>query len=125
MTKQLFKDTVRCQANFYLDEYGDAVGRAQFLGNLFDNRPNGAKGQQGFMLYVGEGFVPLAVAVIAWDESDATEAFEQWCLKNGREEELEENTDGEYTYSLVIEPIPWPIVVMPDELIELRERSIP
>jgi hypothetical protein len=108
------EQTRTCNAHFYLDDAGGELSREKFLEELisFD--------QDGYMLYVGAGFMPLRVAVAALSEDDAADIFEDWCRKTGREDEINETEDvpedewGVYDYT--VERIPQPRVVMPVEV---------
>jgi hypothetical protein len=121
----MFDNTKKCNAHFYLDDSGYELSREIFIKELF--RGVEEWDQTGFMLYVGAGYVPLAVAVISWNESDAVSLFEEWARKSDRAEEIGEDEEWlkaceadpdncpEPTYELHIEVIPNPIVRMPGE----------
>lgn len=105
----MFKDTRECNAMFYLDENGHELDVNEFVHENVE--------WHGLMLYVGGGFVPLAVAVLTCDArgfyrpdwGSAASTFEEWCRNNGRLDEIgEDNPDDEYfgEYELVIEEIP-------------------
>lgn len=118
---QLFDDTLRCDAHVYLDSWSSEIKRDEFLAQLLD--------WHGYMLYIGDGYMPFRVAVATTnsyrfhrdgDPSEAVSSFEEWALKH-RPDELEENPDtGEYTYTLAIQPLPKPICVMPMELRDFK-----
>jgi hypothetical protein len=101
-TIPLFDDTKKCNAMRYLNEHGDEITRHEFVHEL--------KEYAGVMLYVGGGYVPLAVAVLTLDsaktrhvdEGAAVEAFEDWCRKNGRADEIGE--DAEYLAKVKADP---------------------
>lgn len=105
-----FKDTNQINAMFYLDDSGQEMERQYFLKELVED-----DGQKGFMLYVGGGYVPLSVAVIHWNESDAVGTFEEWCRNNDRLDEIGEDKDDDDedwgTYELFIETIPEPVII--------------
>ena len=89
---KLFEETKKADAHYYLDDVGLEIDRQELLEEMFNfNQP-------AYMLYVGEGFVPLRVAVVAWNESDAVEVMEDWARKTGRSDEIGE--DDEYHQKL-------------------------
>lgn len=66
-----------------------------------------------YMLYIGGGYVPLAVAVIATNESDAVSAMEEYMRNNNRLDEIGEDDPGaEFfgEYELMIEMVPIDVV---------------
>jgi len=117
MPKQVCDDTLTASADFYLDDTGNEITRKELLEQVRD-------GWYAFMLYVGDGYVPLRVAVLTRsargfhqpDESEAVSIFEEWARNTGRGEEIGEDEDyfaalerGEEPdreYSLQIEIIP-------------------
>ncbi len=121
ITRPSSEDTTKCSASHYVDEMGYEIKRAVFLKSLLD--------YQGYMLYMGDGFAPLTVAVLTVEPahktmddgaSDALSAFEDWCRKTGRLSEIGEDKDdydeGWGSYQYTIERIPTPVVMMPVEV---------
>ena len=105
----MFKETKSCEAMFYLDDSGYEITREAFLSELFCVA--NSYGQHGYMLYVGPGYVPLRVAVISWNESQAVESFEDWCRRTDRQEEINQADEEDAywcEYELLIEVIPVP-----------------
>lgn len=120
----VFEDTKLCKAHFYLDDQGYEITREQLLVAYLYDRSFGAPSLTAYMLYVGTGFVPLTVAVIAREESDAVGAFEEWCRRNDRLGEIhEDDPDSEDwgEYECHIEIIPIPRLVMEAEAGVIRE----
>jgi hypothetical protein len=110
-------DTKNLDAMYYLDDSGDEITREEFLKELF--YATNWMDQKGFMLYVGGGYVPLRVAVISWNESDAHSTFQDWARRVGRLDEISEDDDdaedyGEY--EAFVEVIPQPEIIMGDGL---------
>lgn len=109
---KLFDDTQNVSAMFYLDYSGLQITRREFLQAFrAETRHPSRYDLHGYMLYVGDGYVPLTIAVLAYNESDAIGAFEDWCRRTGREDEIAEDdesiADGyEGEYQLVIQQIP-------------------
>jgi hypothetical protein len=106
----MFDDTKTVNAHFYLDESGHEVLPGEFLHEILD-------GWYGFMLYVGGGFCPLAIAVLTSsargyhgaDLSEAASTFEEWARDTGRLSEIhEDDPDDEYfgQYKAMAEGIP-------------------
>lgn len=105
----MFTDTKLYNAHYYLNDRGAELEREHWVKELFvehylyDNA--------GWMIYVGEGFVPLAVAVIAQTEPDAYDVFGEWCQAVDREEELFDE-DGN-TVPYIIQKCPIPTLEIP------------
>jgi len=71
---------------------------------------------EGYVVYIGDGYVPLTFAVFARSEDDAIETVLDWCRENGRQEDIAEGPDepeesfGEV--QIVTRRIPVPNVVL-------------
>jgi hypothetical protein len=110
-------DTKNLDAMYYLDDSGDEITREEFLKELF--YATNWMDQKGFMLYVGGGYVPLRVAVIAWHESDAFATFEEYARNAGQLGEINEHdvdADNYGEYEAFVEVIPQPEIIMGDGL---------
>ena len=127
-TSHLFQETETCTAHYYIDEMGYELTREEFLAQLLEYR--------GYMLYVGEGYVPLTVAVLTYsarkydkpgEASEAEEAFEEWARRNDRLAEIGEDDktpESEWgQYQCHAEELPCPVILMPAELADLQQRA--
>jgi hypothetical protein len=117
---QVFEDTRKLNASFFLDENGHEITKHEFVHQL--------KEWAGLMLYVGSGNCPLPVAVLTVDdakrrnvdEGSAASAMEEWARNTGRADWIGEDAsyqdklmlDPDNTvpeYELVMERIPYPV----------------
>jgi hypothetical protein len=87
----MYTDTKTATASFYFDDSGKELHKEDWIKEYFIAFHQ--YGQHGYMLYIGDGFVPLTAAVIAYNESDAVETFEEWCRNNNRTDEIGEGED--------------------------------
>lgn len=66
-----------------------------------------------YMFYIGGGFYPLRVAVIATNESDAESAMEEYMRNNNRLDEINEDDPGDElfgVYESFVEEVPVDVV---------------
>ena len=74
-------------AYYYLDEWGHEIEREEFVEQIE------AGYNTGLVLHVGSGFVKLRMAILTFgrDDSSAERAFQDWCRRNDRQDEINEH----------------------------------
>jgi len=108
-------ETKYVDAHFYLDEYGDEIKcKNSFVKYLATEMFAGYMG--GYMIYLGGGYDPLRIAIIARDEENAYEIMEEWCRNTDRLEEINqhinENDEEWGNYESFIQWLPEPVAVV-------------
>lgn len=91
----MFDTTKTLDAHYFLLDGGspDKVGKREWLRTAKRDMGIGrtlgyGQGAHAYMFYIGGGYVPLAVAVLSYSESDAWAIVEQWAIDSGRGDEV-------------------------------------
>jgi hypothetical protein len=92
------------EVHYYLDGYA-----TEYTAEEFSEAMEEPYGQNVYLLYVGGGYCPLTFAVLAYNESDAVSAMEEWCITHNRPEEIglddDETEPGYGEYELHIQTV--------------------
>ncbi|MGZ6281849.1 MAG: hypothetical protein ACXWQ5_01025 [Ktedonobacterales bacterium] len=103
----IFEDTRNIDADHYLEGSREYEDRAAFIAEGF---PAMLDNESVYMVYLGGGYCPLRIAVIASNKSDAIETVEDYMREHDRAEEIGEDVDeddpeyGEYESNIQTVP---------------------